>query len=212
MADKMEDESEEYKFLVTRAKQHERLLEEKELSSPKQRKTRYMLKFNACQKHHDNPDKNCSDCIIFPVQEQLPYSTLPTGLQVLGYFFYLNSVYEEGRKKNVIPDVVADVMNLWISCNVYTRTRKAVTSKLEKLINTYNSLKKVPQGKKHSTYAANLNSFALLCRQLFDIRCIDASRLSCQEKIWKVDECQKDRDFYDGQCKVPQVRFNQIFL
>ena len=41
-----------------------------------------------------------------------------------------------------MQDVVADVMNHLISCNVYTTTRKTVRSRLEILVNTYHQLKR----------------------------------------------------------------------
>lgn len=142
------------------------------------------------------------------MQDKLPNTRLPTGLQVLGYFFYLNSVTEDCGKQNVIPDVVADVMNHWISCNIYTTSKRSVKNKLEKLVNTYNSLKKTPQKKKGPTFASSLNNFSKLCEGLFEIRCTDKNRLSNQETLWNVKETDKEKQFYEGQCKIPQVRFS----
>ena len=72
-----------------------------------------------------------------------------------------------------MQDVVADVMNHWISCNVYTTTRKTVRSRLAILVNTYHQLKRTTQKKKGPTFENNLKDFSKHCERLFDIRCID---------------------------------------
>ena len=76
------------------------------------------------------------------MQDHFPNTRLPTGLQVLGYYFYTLAEDELCNKGVVMQDVVADVMNHWISCNVYTTTRKTVRSRLEILVNTYHQLKR----------------------------------------------------------------------
>ena len=99
--------------------------------------------------------------------------------------FYLDALPDGNfDNKNVIPNVAADVMNHWISCNVYTITRKSITNKLEKLVITYNNLRKVPLKKKGPTYDTNLDNFSKLCTDLFDIRCTDPVRLSREEANW----------------------------
>lgn len=88
MAENTGDEAvDEYEFLVTRAEYHQKRLKE-EVSSKQHRKTKYLSKFVTCGKHK-TAEKDCSECISFPVQEQLPNTRLPNGLQVLGYFFLL---------------------------------------------------------------------------------------------------------------------------
>ena len=205
----MAEKDEEYQFLITRAKYHQRMLEEEKLHSQKIRKTKYLSKFLTCA-NHKNPDKDCPHCVLFPVQDRLPNARLPTGLQVLGHFFYLNALPDDNiGNKNVIPNVAADVMNHWISCNVYTITKRSVINELEKLVTNYNNLKKVPLKKKGPTYATNLDNFSKVCTELFDIRCTDPVRLSEQEATWNVTESQREREFYDGQCKT-QVRVDDF--
>ena len=40
----------------------------------------------SCGKHK-NADKSWDDFVVFPVQDKLPYGSLPTGKQVLEYLF-----------------------------------------------------------------------------------------------------------------------------
>lgn len=55
------------------------------------------------------------------------------------------------------------------------RHEKTVKSRLETLLNTYNSLKKKGPDKKGTTFTNNLKDFNKLSKGLFDIRCTDIS-------------------------------------
>lgn len=172
-------EFEEYEFLVTRSKYHQKKLEDEQNYSKQKRKTKFLTKFVSCGEHKKTADKECGICISFPAQGHLPYTRLPTGLQVqvLGYYFNSLNEDETGNKGLVMQNVVADIMNHWIGCNVYTTTRKTVKSRLETLLNTYNSLKKKSPNEKGPTFINNLKDFNKLSKGLFDIRCTDISRV-----------------------------------
>ena len=204
MTNTANDEEAEYDFLVTRAKFHQRTLESDADDSPQlQRKKSFSGKFVSCSSHHSAADKTCSDCVVFPMQDSLPNGRLPTGKQVLAYLFYLN--YMEGGPQKYVGNTAADVMNHWIACNVYTKTQKTVKTDIQKLLNTYNDLKKVSKAKKEGKFKDNLAQFSKQCNSLFDIKCTDAERLKRQEQLWNVKETDVERQFYAGQCKVPQV-------
>ena len=78
----MAEKDEEYQFLITRAKYHQRMLEEEKLHSQKIRKTKYLSKFLTCA-NHKNADKDCAHCLLFPVQDHLANARLPTKLQAI---------------------------------------------------------------------------------------------------------------------------------
>lgn len=197
------DEDVEYDFLVTRAKFHQRNLDSDAAVSPQPpRKKSYSGKFVSCSLHHSAANKTCSQCIVFPMQDSLPNGRLPTGKQVLAYFFYLN--YIDAGSHNV-QNTAADIMNHWVACNVYTKNVKAVKKDIQKLLNTYNDLKKVSKAKKGEKFLENLAKFSEQCDYLFDIKCTDAERIKRQEQLWNVKETDVERQFYAGQCKIPQV-------
>ena len=192
----------EFNFLVTRANFNQRkIAQDPEMSlSQNNRKTPYKSKFISCSAHHSSPNKTCSECITFPIQETLPNGKLPTVKQVLAYYFYVTNT--EGVDFNT---VAADVMIHWIVCNVYTKCLKSVNQNLNEIVNTYNNLKKVTKSKKGLTFSSNLRKFSEECNRLFDIRCLDLKRIQRQEKLWKVKETDIEGQFYAGQCKIPQV-------
>ena len=56
----------------------------------------------------------------------------------------------------------ADIMNHWIACNIYTKTIKSIREKLEKMSQTYTTLKNI-QPKKSETFSNNLKHCAKEC-------------------------------------------------
>lgn len=207
-----EQDNFEYDLLITRAKFHKKILEEKPTvssssgSSSSHRKTNYLVKTISCSKHK-SADKDCGDCIIFPFQDKLPNGRLPSGKQVLGYLFYLNSQSKADGNQQASNHrhAAADVMNHWISCNIYTLCYKNVHKKLCNMSDTFETLKKYPAKKKGDTFMVKLRQFIKECEKLFDIKTFDEVRQKLQGKIWNVKETSLEVEFYKGQCKVPQV-------
>ena len=156
MSDPKEDEY-EYNPLVTRSNFHQIILTDKEKPQVQQR-TNYFTKYKSCGKHK-NAGKSCDDCIVFPVQDKLPNGHLPTGKQVLGYFFYTSTQNHGLQQAQNHHNVAADIMNHWITCNIYTVTHKSVSEKLENKPTTYTTLKKHPDKKKGETSSNNLKHF-----------------------------------------------------
>ena len=124
MKDPNEDEH-EYNLLVTRSNFHQRILRDKEKTQVQQR-TNYLTKYISCGKHK-NAGKSCDDYIVFPVRDKLPNERLPTGKQVLGYFFYTSTQNHGLQQAQNLHHVAVDIMNYWITCNIYTVTHKSVT-------------------------------------------------------------------------------------
>ena len=151
-------------------------------------------------------DKACTDCITFPIQEKLPNGRLPTVKQALGHLFYTNTQNAGEQQSQNLHNVAADIMNHWISCNIYTITHKSVREKLSKFVVTYEKLKKYAAAKKNGKpFKDTLSTFGQECEKLFDIRTSDKTRQTTQERVWGVKETELERKFYIGQCKTPQV-------
>ena len=150
-----------------------------------QRRTNYLTRYISSGKHK-KADKSCNDCIVFPLQDKLPNGLLPTGKQVLGYLFYTYTQNHGPQQDENPHHVVADIMNHWIACNIYTVTYKSVREKLEKMSTTYTTLKKHPAKKKGETFSNNLKHFAKECESLFDIRTSYKNIQKTQEKLWNV--------------------------
>ena len=76
----------------------------------------------------------------------------------------------EHSRSNNVTDVVSDIIFHWISCNIYTMTRRSVINKLKAIIETYRNLKKYPLAKRGTTFYMKVNQFRENCEQLFDIK------------------------------------------
>ena len=85
-------------------------------------------------------------------------------------------------KTNNLVDVCSDVMLHWVLCNVYTVTQKAVFTKLEQIVETYQNLKKYPRKKRKDAYFKNIENFRVECRKLFDIKCNDQKCIKDRRK------------------------------
>ena len=69
-------------------------------------------------------------------------------------------------------------------CNVYTVTQKAVLTKLEQIVETYQNLKKYPRKKRKDTFFKNIENFRVECGKVFDIKCNDQKRIKISgEKV-----------------------------
>ena len=211
------EEQQEYELLVTRLNLHQKSKEnqEKGSASTQIRKTTYLTKWLSCCSHMKHAEKSCSECFILPVQDHLPNGKLPTGEQVLGYLFFVSEQMRQSGKlgNSVVRDVAGDLLNHWINCNIYTQTPKSVTEKLQTLADRFKKLKKYPANKRTDPYFQKLTTLKTNCRGIFDIRTQDSARQKQQEAIHNVKETKLEVDFYEGQCKIPQVcmSFNSIF-
>ena len=153
--------------------------------------------------------KTCETCFVLPIQEYLPNGRLPTAEQVLGYLFFQNEQNKQfgilGR--SCVRDVAGDLLCHWINCNVYTKTIKAVIEDLTTLDENFKTKKRYPKVKKKedNTFEKSLKEFKSDCRKIFDIRTTDKQRQKYLGKVYNVTETKTEEDFYEGQCKVPQV-------
>ena len=88
----------------------------------------------------------------------------------LGTFFTLaHKIMDSIQQAQNLDHVVADIMNHWIACNIYTVTHKSVREKLE-MSTTYTILKKHTAKKKGETFSNNLKHFTKECESLFHIK------------------------------------------
>lgn len=211
-----EETDAEFDFLVTRAHLHQRCQEEvhAEKGTPS-RKTNYLTKFISCAKHKncDHPDKDvktCDTCFVLPIKERLPNGKLPTAEQILGYLYYQNEQNKQfgllGR--SCVHDVAGDLLYHWFNCNIYTKTLRAVKEEMITLDTKFKKMKRYPKKKKkeNNTFEMNLKDFKSECKSIFDIRTKDTDRQKHLGKVYNVTETKREQDFYEGQCKVPQVR------
>ena len=78
-------------------------------------------------------------------------------------------------------DVTLDLMNHWISCNVYPKTRKHGQKQLPEHFAKFKYLRDYLK-KKKETYWNEYNLFLTNCNKLFDI-IGDPCRIQTQEKV-----------------------------
>ena len=120
----------EYDALITRSNTaHTRGTNPANSESAKSRKS------DRCDGNHTIPCKehraiigkqyqrNCLECVHFSLLLHLPNGRLPNNEQVLSYYFSLN---REKVGVSVAEDICLDIILHWISCNIYTLTRKIV--------------------------------------------------------------------------------------
>ena len=125
------EEISEYDALITRSKMHSRVCheEKQEISSTskscKSPRRIYAIHAIHCMQHDKQAHVplNCSDCVAISMELSLPNGRLPTNGQVLAYSFTIN---QKHPGVNTFENICLDVMLHWISCNVYTITKKAV--------------------------------------------------------------------------------------
>ena len=132
----------EYNLLITQSKAHFRMTAgSSEIESTPVRKSDRNEKYGFFCKTHKNEKyvTSCSECLLFPLQDSLPNSRLPTTGQVFSYYLTVNN---EHTGKSNVTDVASDIILHWISCNIYTMTCRSVVKKLETIIGTYRNLKK----------------------------------------------------------------------
>ena len=192
------EEISEYDALITRSKTHARLPDDKKKGQTKSRKSERGKHIITCQEHIklQQVPLGCSDCVVFHKNSLLPNGKLPTNGQVLAYYFTVN---QENPSYSNLENICLDIMLHWISCNVYTVTRKTVRRKLEEIVETYKDLKKVPKAKRGETFYLRLQNFKSNCEALFDIKCQDEERIKSQQSLWGVKETNIDNEFYKNQ-------------
>ena len=195
-----EEEIKEYDALITRSTTHTRVISEEKpcTSTPKSRKTDRGKYSIHCAQHatQQQAPSGCNDCVLFPMELTLPNGRLPTNSQVLSYYFTMN---QNQRGVSNFDHICLDIMLHWISCNVYTVSRKSVRKKLDDLINDFRVIQKNPKAKRGNTFYSKLAEFKSHCDSLFNIRCLDETRKKVQEKLWDVDETAEDIEFYEKQ-------------
>ena len=117
---------EEYNTLNARAHAYEIKFNQKQTTSSGKKvfHNQYNLRCIEHQKGNvwTRDNEKYANCIVFE-SDIFPNKKLPTIQSVLSYYFYsrTNPDYYE---KSVDNDVSLDIMNHWISCNVYPRSRK----------------------------------------------------------------------------------------
>ena len=197
------EDGEEYDILVTRATTYGRPQIDNATSTP-QRKSGHKNNYIACKEHSKQMEKGCEECIYLCYQGVLPHGRLPTLKQVISYILHVNM---NNFGKNNYADIASDIMIHWISCNIYTITRKAVLNKIEQYMKIYKDLLKYPRSKKGETYYTRVSQFKEQCNCLFDIKCTDPARINVQEKLYGVRMSDDDKQFYINQTLQPQVGY-----
>ena len=187
--------------------------------------TTYLLQAQISIKEFSQTKKNYK-FIEEQITQQNLYPVENTRMQINHVMIMLSSVYKKNYDMNAyqlenkclvtsfrlmnfqdqnLHHGAADIMNNWIACNIYTVAHKSGREKLEKMSETYTTLKKHPAKKKSETFSNNLKHFGKECESLFHIRTSDKNRRKTQEKLWKVKETRLEKEFYHGRCKVPKV-------
>ena len=126
-------------------------------------------------------NEKCPNCIVFE-PDILPKGKLPTLQSVLSYYFYLR-INPDYYEKSV-DNVSLDIMNYWISCNVYPQSRKWVQKQLKDHFLKFKYLKNYPKMKKKDTYWREYNIFVTNCSILFDI-IGDSDKIKGPELLWE---------------------------
>ena len=188
------EEMSEYDALITRSKIHSRVCheEKQEISSTSKSRKSPRRKYAIHCMQHDKQAHvplNCSDCVAISMELSLPNGRLPTNGQVLAYSFTIN---QKHPGVNNFENICLDVMLHWISCNVYTITKKAVRKKLDELVKSFRDLQKIPKAKRGKDFYSRLKNFQIKCNALFDIRCNDNNRRESQQRVWGDNETFDD--------------------
>ena len=102
-------------------------------------------------------NNDCANCIVFD-RNLLPDAKLPTLHSIFCYYFYLRTSLDYNQK-SVDDGVTLDVMNQWVSCNVYPQIHKCVQKQLKELNAKFNFLKDYPKVKKKDAYWKEHNLF-----------------------------------------------------
>ena len=128
------EEMREYDALITRSKIHSRVCheEKQEISSTSKLLKSLRRKYAIHCMQHDKQGHvplNCSDCVAISMELSLPNGRLPTNGQVLAYSFTIN---QKHPGVNNFENICLDVRLHWISCNVYTITKKLYEKSLMK--------------------------------------------------------------------------------
>ena len=192
------DEINEYDALITRNSSHSRILDEEKQKTAVIRKSERGKKFIPCNIHVNNKQvfMSCSDCLIIPSEFTLPNGKLPSNGQVLAYYFAVNQM---NPAQSNFDNVCLDIMIHWISCNVYTVSRRTVRTKLDELVKKYRDLNKIQKVRRNDNYYTKLKNFKSICESIFDIKCLDVDRKKRQEDLWGVKETADDLQFYQNQ-------------
>ena len=146
----------------------------------------------------------CANCILFN-SSPLPNRRLSTVKDVICYYFYLHAT-PAYHHQAADQDTATDIMNHWISCNVYTISLKSIVKRVSTLRTRYIYLKEYPKLKKKDKYWGEYNEFIEQRAKLFDI-IGDDERIKNQENVWKVKMIEKDYKFYENMCCQPQLGY-----
>ena len=109
-------------------------------------------------------------------------------------------------KKSVDNDVSLDMMNHWISCNVYPQSQKWVQKQLNYHLLKFKYLKNYPKMKKKDTYWREYNIFVTSCSKLFHIIGY-SDRIKGRELSWGVKMTDTDWQFCKNICLVLQIGY-----
>jgi hypothetical protein len=179
------------------------------VSNSAKKATRFQY-FLACINHHDKgktwttANDKYPECMVFE-PSPLPNGKLPTLHSIICYRFYLRSSIDCDHKP-VDHYLTLDVMNHWIKCNVYTKTRKRVQEQLQEHFAKFKYLRDYPKKKKKATYWNKYNIFIANCKKLFNI-IAEPCRIQAQEKVWGVKMKEIDKQFHKNMCAVPQIGY-----
>ena len=122
-------------------------------------------------------------CIFHPTSK-LPKGRLPLLRQVLSFTLECHDV----------NSAAMDIMLHWVTCNVYTQSRKTVTKKVDKHKTELFKLHDFPISKKGATYWQRLACFVQESNKLFDIKGSPV-RINAQEQIWSVKMSPAEHTF-----------------